>query len=237
MVYLYVRMAVWVRGGVHAWNSPVGQDLALYKYVYVVVVVVFAPPHVHIIPILRHLHWLPVRARISDRTACLCFNAITSSTSAYLSDLLHLYPPSRSLRYSADNHLLKILLCKCKTKGDRAFSYLVLLSGTRCHCTLECYNYRHLPVCYKNLSLQPPRIWLAHICLICSVKVCVCGGGVRERERECVQQIWLCFVVWSMYIYAESERNICVIILLPHSPLLLHDLVKRLELLRIGVWK
>ena len=85
--------------------------------------VVRALPHVHITPILRRLHWLPVRARISYQTACLCFNAITSSTSAYLSDLLHLYSPSRSLRSSADTRLLKISLYRCKRKGDRAFSY------------------------------------------------------------------------------------------------------------------
>ena len=83
--------------------------------------VIRAFPHVHITPILRHLHWLPVRARISYKTACLCFNAITSSTPAYLSDLLHLYSP-RSLRSSADTRLLKIPLYNCKTKGDRAFS-------------------------------------------------------------------------------------------------------------------
>ena len=85
--------------------------------------VVRALPHVHITPIPRHLHWLPVRARISYKTVCLCFNAITSFTRAYLSDLLHLYSPSRSLRSSADTRLLKIPLYKCKTKGDRAFSY------------------------------------------------------------------------------------------------------------------
>ena len=84
---------------------------------------VCALPHVYITPILRHLHWLPVRARISYKTACLCFNAITSSTPAYLSDLLHLYSSSRSLRSSADIRLLKSPLYKCKTKGDRAFSY------------------------------------------------------------------------------------------------------------------
>ena len=85
--------------------------------------VVRAPPHVHITPVLRLLHWLPVRARIFYKTACLCFNAITSSTPAYLCDLLHLYSPSRSLRSSADTRLLKIPLYKCKRKGDRAFSY------------------------------------------------------------------------------------------------------------------
>ena len=80
-------------------------------------------PHVHITPVLRHLHWLPVRARISYKTACLCFNAIIFSNPVYLSDLLHLYSPSRSLRSSADTRLFKIPLSKCKTKGDRAFSY------------------------------------------------------------------------------------------------------------------
>ena len=79
--------------------------------------------HVHITPVLRHLHWLPVRARLSYKTACLCFNAITSSIPAYLSDLIHIYSPFRSLRSSADTRLLKIPLCKCKTKGDRAFVY------------------------------------------------------------------------------------------------------------------
>ena len=70
--------------------------------------IVRASPHVHITPVLRHLHWLSVRARISSKIVCLCFNAITSSTPAYLSDFLHLYLPTRSLRSSADIRLLKI---------------------------------------------------------------------------------------------------------------------------------
>ena len=85
--------------------------------------VVRVPPHIHITPVLRHLHWLPVRARISYKIACLCFNAIISSTPAYLADRLHLHSPSRSLRSSVDTRLLKIPHYKCKTKGDRAFSY------------------------------------------------------------------------------------------------------------------
>ena len=38
-----------------------------------------------------------------------------------------------------------------------------------------------------------------------------------------------------MYYYAESERNICVIIFVGPFPSPHHDLVKRFELLRIGV--
>ena len=39
----------------------------------------------------------------------------------------------------------------------------------------------------------------------------------------------------DMYNYAESERNIYVIIFVTTSPLLLHDLVTHLQLLRVGV--
>ena len=71
------------------------------------------------------------------------------------------------------------------------------------------FNYWHLQVCPKNLSLQPPRIWLAHICLICC-KCDVCGmcgcvcmrGEERERERvcnrcDCVSMYW-CIIMQSL---------------------------------------
>ena len=64
-----------------------------------------------------------MRVLVSYKTACLCFNAITSSTPAYLSNPLHLYSPFRSLRSNADTHLLGIPRYKRKTNGDRAFSY------------------------------------------------------------------------------------------------------------------
>ena len=55
--------------------------------------VVRASSVVHIAPILKQLHWLTVKTRISYKIACLCFNTINYSTPAYLSDLLHLYSP------------------------------------------------------------------------------------------------------------------------------------------------
>ena len=94
-------------------------------------------PCVHITPIPRHLHKLPIRARISYQIACICFNAIISSTPAYLSDLLYLYSPSRSLRSSADTRLLKIPLFSARQKVIVLSLTLVLLSGTHCRCTLE----------------------------------------------------------------------------------------------------
>ena len=86
----------------------------------------------------------------------------------------------------------------------------------------------------KNLiSLHLPDLLCASVCGVCGVFVC---GWKGERECVCVQQVWLCVDV-LMYNYVESERNICVLIFVTPSPLLLHDIVKHLELLRIGVWK
>ena len=48
---------------------------------------------------LRTLHWLPVKARIQYKIACLCFQCIyRNSMPPYISDLLHPYCSSRMLR-------------------------------------------------------------------------------------------------------------------------------------------
>ena len=206
--------------------------------------VIRAPPHVHTTPILGHLHWLPVRAWISNKIVCLCFNAITSSTPAYLSDLpIYLYSPSQSLRSSTDNCLLKIPICKCKTKGDCAFSYFgpsvwnSLPLHIRNATTIDTFRSALKTYLFtsKNLiSSYLPDLPCVSVCVVWVVCVCVDWEG--EREVECVQWMWLCVDV-LMYNYVESERNICVIVFLTPSPLLLHNLVKCWELLRIVFWK
>ena len=67
-----------------------------------------APRHQNCTPLLQQLHWLPISERIKYKTACMCYNAITGSAPSYLSELLHLYSPSRSLRSSSDTRMLKI---------------------------------------------------------------------------------------------------------------------------------
>ena len=58
----------------------------------------------HITPLLFDLHWLPISSRIQYKTALTCFHIISGTAPPYLSELLHLYSPSRSssfsLRYS-----------------------------------------------------------------------------------------------------------------------------------------
>ena len=61
--------------------------------------VLLAPRHHHSTPLLKKLHWLPISERIKYKVACMCFSAISGSGPAYLSELLHVYTPSRTDRY------------------------------------------------------------------------------------------------------------------------------------------
>ena len=70
--------------------------------------VLLAPRHHHATPLLEKLHWLPISERIKYKVACMCFSAINGSGPAYLSELLHVYTPSRTLRSSSDSHMLEI---------------------------------------------------------------------------------------------------------------------------------
>jgi len=47
--------------------------------------------------LLEKLHWLPISERIKHKVACMCFSAINGSGPAYLSELLHVYSPSRTV--------------------------------------------------------------------------------------------------------------------------------------------
>ena len=48
----------------------------------------------HAKPLLRSLHWLPVRARIEDKVSTLCYRSRDASAPAYLSDLLSIDLPA-----------------------------------------------------------------------------------------------------------------------------------------------
>ena len=79
--------------------------------------VLLAPRHYHSTPLLEKLHWRSISERMSlvYKVACMCFSAINGSGPAYLSELLHVYTPSRTLRSSSDTRILKILQYKRKT--------------------------------------------------------------------------------------------------------------------------
>ena len=56
-------------------------------------------------PLLRHLHWFPVSARIHFKIALLTFKSLHTMAPSYLSSLIQPYAPSRALR-SSDAHRL-----------------------------------------------------------------------------------------------------------------------------------
>ncbi len=76
----------------------------------------------HITPVLRSLHWLPVRYRSQFKILCLAFKALNNLAPSYIRDMLSPYTPSRALR-SSDPQLMQLVVPRTRTKlGDRAFS-------------------------------------------------------------------------------------------------------------------
>ena len=77
----------------------------------------------HITPILRQLHWLPVKARIIFKILLLTYRCQNGTSPSYLEDLVSKYTPPRSLR-SSSQCLLSITKTKLKkTLGQRSFSF------------------------------------------------------------------------------------------------------------------
>ena len=56
----------------------------------------------HITPVLKSLHWLPVKKRIAFKIGCHCFKCIIYGTAPdYLTSLVSIYNPNRTLRSSS----------------------------------------------------------------------------------------------------------------------------------------
>ena len=68
------------------------------------------------------LHWLPVEPCIHYKIATLTFRHFENSLPPYLSELLHTYQPSRTLRSSSEK-LLKVPKTKVKSAGNRSLHF------------------------------------------------------------------------------------------------------------------
>ncbi len=77
--------------------------------------------HDHITPVLRELHWLPVRQRIKFKILVFVFKALHGLAPEYISELLVHYKPTRHLRHRP-SRMLEIPATRRKTFGDRSFS-------------------------------------------------------------------------------------------------------------------
>ena len=70
--------------------------------------ILLAPCHHHLTPLLEKMHRLPISEHIKYKVACMCFSAVNGSGPAYLSELLHVYTPSCTLHSSCDAYMLNI---------------------------------------------------------------------------------------------------------------------------------
>ena len=79
--------------------------------------------HEHITPILRSLHWLPLKKRIIFKILLMTFKVLNGLAPSYLSDLLVVQKPLRKLRSNSNNSIcLSTPRYKTETYGKRAFS-------------------------------------------------------------------------------------------------------------------
>ena len=72
--------------------------------------------------ILKQLHWLPVRQRISFKIATLVYKCLNNSGPSYLSEMLTIRQPKRTLR-SSSKFLLDENTVTTKTFGTRSFRF------------------------------------------------------------------------------------------------------------------
>ena len=76
--------------------------------------------HEHITPVLRKLHWLPLKQRTEYKILLLFYKALNNLAPTYLRDALVLHEPTRMLR-SSSSMLLEVP-CTRTRYGDRTFS-------------------------------------------------------------------------------------------------------------------
>lgn len=80
-----------------------------------------ARKHEPITPVLKRLHWLPIKFRIQYKILLLTFKALHGLAPDYIIELLTVYQPQRTLR-SNRNRTLVVPRTKQRSYGDRAFS-------------------------------------------------------------------------------------------------------------------
>ena len=84
----------------------------------------------HITPVLRKLHWLPVRYRIQYKILLITYKAITGMAPDYLCSLISIKVSDKSLR-SSKQIILHVPASKLKSYGDRSFSVAGLVLWNR----------------------------------------------------------------------------------------------------------
>uniref|UniRef100_A0A670IW23 Reverse transcriptase domain-containing protein n=1 Tax=Podarcis muralis TaxID=64176 RepID=A0A670IW23_PODMU len=80
----------------------------------------------HITPVLKDLHWLPVRFRAQFKVLVLTFKALNGLGPVYLKERLHPHRSARTLRSSAEGLLAVPSLREAKLQGTRQRAFSVV---------------------------------------------------------------------------------------------------------------
>ena len=75
----------------------------------------------HIKPVLKQLHWMPVKQRIEYKVLIHTFKVLSGQSPSYLIETIQPYHPARTLG-SQDKALLIVPKSKTRSYGDRHFS-------------------------------------------------------------------------------------------------------------------
>ena len=82
-----------------------------------------APKRSSATSILKDLHWLPIKFRVSYKIALYVFKCLNDdSFPVYLKELISIYSPSRNLR-SSEQFLLVTPIKKLVTFGEKSFHF------------------------------------------------------------------------------------------------------------------
>ena len=76
----------------------------------------------HVTPLLKSLHWLPVKYRIQYKVLLFTFRAIQGTAPTYISEMISVHQPRRQLRNS-NTKMLEVPKTRLKSAGDRTFAY------------------------------------------------------------------------------------------------------------------
>lgn len=104
------------------------------------------------LPILRELHWLPVRQRIQFKILTLTHKVLNGEGPEYLAEKLHRYVPARSLR-SSTNSLLSQPRMRTVRNGSRTFTHFAPMQWNKL--PLELRSTTNL-LCFR----QKLKTWL-----------------------------------------------------------------------------
>ena len=74
----------------------------------------------HITPILKQLHWLPVRERLEYKILSLVYRLNTNQAPTYMSEMMQIYKPTRAGLRSGNDHRFFEVRAR-RSWGDRSF--------------------------------------------------------------------------------------------------------------------